>query len=156
MAAASGNPELDAAIDAFRARGVWHVEVMDWFDDCYVSRERPLDELKSVLGARGNCIHITNEFNEFLTELGLDASMPVDNEGRPITVSPEAFGYGDRPLSGLSEHMLSLVPRHGIVYSVDWTAAQFGYGEFPLIQRYEDGEWQRDWESRARESELAA
>jgi hypothetical protein len=139
----SGVEAIDVAIEEFLAAGVWQVEVMDWFQDCYVLRECPLAELRSPLGARGKCVHLTYDFNELAQARGLDASSPLDADGRPITVSPEALGYGDRRLGGLAEHTVSLLRWQEETYSVDFTAAQYGYREFPLVQRYADGRWLR-------------
>jgi hypothetical protein len=139
----SGVPELDEAIEAFRERGLWHVPVMDWLNDGYVEQARPLEELTTPLGARGNCVHLTEEFNEFLRERGLEALSPADEAGRPTALPPEALGYADRSLAGLPGHTFSVVEAAGALYSVDWTAAQYGYRSFPLVQRFDGRQWRR-------------
>lgn len=145
MAERSGVPRLDAAIEDFIERGLWHVTVMDWLEDRYVDQPRPLAELNTPLGARGRCIPVTVEFNDFLALRGLEAQGPVDGRGLPTAVSPDALGYADRAVGGLHGHTLTLVAWQGELYSVDWTAAQYGYAEFPLVQRFSGQAWEREW-----------
>ena len=156
MAERTGQTYLDALIDEFQHEGVWHVEIYDWSEDRHVTKARPLVELRAPHAARGQCIHVADEFNRFLRERGVAAGLPLVN-GRPMLVVPEALGYANRPRGGLSEHTLSIVRSGSEIYSIDWTASQYGYKEFPLIQRLENGSWRRDfWVPLQRSSQRSA
>lgn len=155
MAERTGKTYLDALIDEFQYDGVWYVEVYDWLADQYVAKARPLSDLRQPLAARGQCVHVASEFNRFLRERGVEAGLPLI-DGRPCLVPPEALGYADRPLGGLAEHTLSIVPYGSGIYSIDWTASQYGYSEFPLIQKLDGAGWRRDLWAPRRLATLAA
>lgn len=139
MATRSGHLELDSLLDQFE--------------------ENPeIQRLRERAYAHGRCDDISHQLVDFLHDRDLDqpwheAYVSGDEweNGEMLLerICPEDFGYDDRPIEGCNSHILVMVDIHNERFSVDYTAAQYGYSEFPLIQRLleVDGEdcWRRDF-----------
>ena len=66
---------------------------------------------------------------------------------------PDAYGYTDRRRdSAYPEHSVTIVELDDEVFFVDWTAAQFGYDEFPMVARWDGDRWRRLGAGRAARS----
>lgn len=101
--------------------------------------------------ASGQCGASARHFAAYLTAHGIEAYTDRWEYKGP---SSHEFGYDDRPHEaegGWGRHYFAVIERAGQTYTVDWTAAQFGYEQWPLVQRQRaDGGWERptaagDW-----------
>jgi hypothetical protein len=104
----------------------------------------PVESFRDPQRALAQCSASAHHFAEFLCGLGIDAWVDRWDESRGPP--SKEYGYEDRPLvDGYEErHFLTLIEHESETYTVDWTAAQFGYQEFPLVQRERaDGTWER-------------
>ena len=139
MAIRSGHSELDSLLDEFEENP----------DVQLLRRQRYADR---------RCGEIAEELVDFLRDRGLDkprheayVSGEEWENGEMLLErdAPEDFGYEDRSIAGCNSHVLVLVDIAGERFSVDYTAAQYGYSEFPLVQRLLDADgddvWQRDF-----------
>lgn len=124
----TGIGPLDQAIDGFLFEEIWDEEL-----GCVV-----VSDLADPETACGLCDRAAASFNSFCEQYGLEATMT------PFLASPDELGYTDRPVKGGGVHFASIVKHAGDQLMVDWTAAQYGYHEFPLIQRRVNGVWQRE------------
>lgn len=160
MAERSGDPDLDKLIEEFL-----NIENLSEHPDTKDTYPHRPDEDPTKLYspemfggeyAFGNCGHMTQTFNAFLERRGIKAGvieMTDDPEwGTPAPDGSFAdFGYGDRQnLFGpggyeYDGHAVSKVEMPTGTYMVDWTPAQYGYQEFPMVQKLNDGQWQRKW-----------
>lgn len=128
----TGDAELDALIEQFTTTS--HT----WTTNLELFRDPDRAELM--------CDLLSEKFAAFLEQHGIEAWATEDG-------TPENWGYHDRSIEGFSRHMVTAVDHNGHGYTIDWTAAQYGYTEFPLVQRLrEDWEdlldrWERCWES---------
>jgi len=117
----TGNPQLDTVIERFLDREV-----------CCTKTDRlPVRALEDPALATGECANLAWQFSAFAHAHGLKAKV--------LDSSPDRLGYDDRPLRGVFAHAVAVVGR----LAVDFTAAQYGYVELPLIsERRPDGSWQ--------------
>jgi hypothetical protein len=156
----TGVKEIDTALDAFVA---WNPsfeepvdeddEDADW-DDLFAGT---LADLRlSPEDTTGLCTQVTCELVDFLLERELDAvsSEELDSAlpGHPFSGltahTADAFGYQDRAHdSFFPYHAATVVRDSSGLYLIDFTAGQYGYTEFPLIQRWDEAakRWQREW-----------
>lgn len=142
MAERSGETRLDALIEAFIRRGIWHESVPDWLDGGNMEIAQSLDLLRTPRGARNKCVAVTGEFNRFLRTEGYPIRQADDDHLELIT--PDELGYADRTIYGYNAHTLTITEVFGIPVSIDWAAAQYGYHEFPLVQFRIGKRWQRE------------
>lgn len=57
----------------------------------------------------------------------------------------EVYGYDDRGFGQPQHHMTEITTPDGDTFTVDFAAVQYGYLDFPLVQRRApDGSWQRE------------
>lgn len=142
MAEATGIPALDEAIDQFAC------STFRWrHRDSSIYSERDVADLRRPEVARAQCGDVADQFSCFLGQQGIDtARSSIEDE---LWLTPEHWGYEDRPNPGIPAHAVTLVDAEGHLYAIDWTAAQYGYTQFPLVQRLgEDGfRWEREWDS---------
>ena len=135
MAERSGDPALDAIIEDFIGQGTW----LSWDDDGD-EIELPIEPLRTREGAEGYCGMVSDDFAEMCANQGLDAIVDLN--------TANGYGYSDRTIRGkFPNHNLTRVTLPSGVYTVDFTAAQYGYSEFPLVQRRHGRRWQRTWPS---------
>jgi len=127
MAERTGIPELDRLLDSFLVE--------------YGALVSPLRDPRRAYDQCGNVSHW---LSTFLRVGGCEAGY------RPY--APQALGYEDAPgvegLTPFDDHVVCFVcapDEAKTIFAVDFTAAQFGYTEFPLVQRLLDGVWQRSW-----------
>jgi len=133
MAERSGDPELDALIEEF-------------LDSEYYDETKPHDQpvrgLADFDTAYGICSVVEEEFARFLVDQGITTIRSIEFDS---TDERQYWGYEE---AGDWEgyHCVTAVEHNGQIYLIDWTAAQFGYDEFPMVQRLdEQGVWQNKW-----------
>lgn len=101
---------------------------------------RPLSSLPEH--SMGNCRVASEAFASFAVQRGLVAR-PSD------WISSWSLDYheADRPEARPrgSTHQVALVEHGGCLYSIDFAAAQYGYSEFPLVQKQSSDKWSRVW-----------
>jgi hypothetical protein len=138
MAERTGDPKLDWLIEEFANHD------MLWPDD----EELPVRTMRNRRKAKGMCGEVTTAFQAFVwyeTDGALypeNAAMSDEADARSPTFAQ--MGYGDRQ-PGEPRHLVSKVEMPSGTYLIDWTASQYGYKEFPLVQRLEGDQWQREW-----------
>lgn len=145
MAERTGDPELDKLIDQFLT------EEHDY-----------IDMYRNSEDADGHCDEVSEFFAGWLSRHGMKATLSGgqtihDEEGLQQWTTPDALGYEDRPGipnangevdKGHADHYTTTVHMPSGLYSIDWTASQYGYTEFPLVQKLDDsGGWQREFTS---------
>jgi hypothetical protein len=91
-----------------------------------------------VQNGQGHCFDVANQFSEFIrSELNL-----TNPDIQPYVFTPNEstwkyFGYTDRPELGNdgddSHTMTLVVDNDGEIYGIDWTSAQYGSHEFPMV-----------------------
>lgn len=128
MAERTQIPQLDDAIEEFLARGIYLLGQSTF----------PLEALRRAEKADGICSHIAEQFVEFLCERGFAASTYWQHV--------DWLGYQDRSIYGYHEHCVTWVEAGRVRLAIDWTAAQYGYDSFPLVQRQGPGGWMRAWD----------
>lgn len=142
MAERSGDPTLDKLIDQFMTEE--HEYLMGGeTDPMRMDYRKPED-------AAGECDEVSEFFAGWLLQHGVDAIMSTgttrhEEEGLEGWASPEEFGYHDRSVSGYPDHVTTIVHMPSGTYSVDWTVSQYGYKEFPMVQKLDGDTWQREW-----------
>jgi hypothetical protein len=142
--------EEEIAIEQGLEREGWSEEAM------YPTWREPLHSLYNQPAfACGQCDHVAKDFTLFARTRGWKAAnnyreeliqepfqsiFEPDVSDNHFLASADALGYGDQPGSefGFHDyHTLTLLRYQGEIYSIDWSAAQYGYHHFPLLQRLE-------------------
>jgi hypothetical protein len=142
MAERTGDPELDMLIEEFKASDPFDRGILDIAQ---------YEELRDPETAEGLCVLLTNAFTGFIRREGIEA-WPADSPGTmggnvPGFFSPDELGYADRKRPGFNSHSAAMVRKDGQTYMIDFTPAQYGYSEFPMVQKLDGQEWQREWTS---------
>ncbi len=134
MATRTGDPALDALLDSFQQTWVG---------------KRPgelrVSSLTDPALAEALCNTVSFQLAEHLRANGYDAECGSE-EGTYST--PGQAGYTDRITLGIEQHdWTEVTAADGREYMVDFTAAQYGYTEFPMVQRLSnDGvTWERNF-----------
>lgn len=104
----------------------------------HVKGEITVDDLKDPKIANGLCHTLALSFADFARQHGHEAWLPKYGTG-----TPEAFGYTDRKIKGPIGHYWAYVKIGNETYGVDWTAAQFGYDDIPVVQKLTESGWMR-------------
>ena len=131
MAERSGDPQLDAFIAQYMPDAMTG---LGQFGD-----------LRIPENASGACGWIAHDFAVMAQRAGLQTEEAGD--------TPDQFGYADRTKPGFDEHHWVIVTTPSGRYGVDFTASQYGYSEFPMVQKLnEGGGWQRDFSTTAKVS----
>jgi hypothetical protein len=125
MAEQTGHSELDGLLEEFSLRP--QVAALRRSADALGSCETASQALVDLLRGRG--------FDKPGREAYLSGDEWEDGIMVRERVSPEDFGYQDRTVSGHNSHVVALVDLGAETLLVDFTAAQYGYREFPLVQR---------------------
>jgi hypothetical protein len=140
----TGVARIDALIEQFRSMNVNRSYFIEWQWDPPVSAFAPGPRTLAM----GACGSVSMAFNDLLAEHGLEVDLYHMAEDDPSgLVSWMDAGYHDEYDGALSEaegHTVSLVSAGRRQYLIDWTAAQFGCTEFPLVQWREGGHWVRE------------
>lgn len=156
MAERTSIPELDACLTAFELSNPELEEPVDETDetidwsDLFSGTLSELREEPSL--AAGLCTQLACELSEFAQAAGFDAVSTEQPDPRsPLqgrgAHTPELFGYADRVCeSGYPFHAAVLFYFGEQVFLVDYAAGQFGYREFPLVQRFDSAQFERDWD----------
>ena len=162
MAERSGDPELDAFIEQFKA-GHLHEDDYAWQPhENEDGSTRPMDMYAEPDYGYGMCSTLSKEFADFLTAKGVEAWVSED-VAEHEKHTPQFWGYDDHEDAAATHpamHQEPPYPTHCVVivirptgtFMVDWTASQYGYTEFPMVQRTDDRwdghtpqRWQRKW-----------
>lgn len=99
--------------------------------------------------ALNQCSYATARFIDFVGKREVPGLEVRFNGGSPKDTHPDALGYKDRTIVGCSGHcvaILTYVDEEVMEFMIDWTALQYGYTEYPLVQKRVDGEWSMDFE----------
>lgn len=105
----------------------------------HVKGEITVDDLKDSKIANGLCHTLALSFQDFAEKNGFKAWLPKKGTG-----TPEAFGYDDRSITGHAGHYWTYVETDDGTYGVDWTAAQYGYEDVPVVQKQTRSGWIRN------------
>jgi len=124
----TGRAAIDRVIDEFEA-GRFDV-VFDDADGNELEASGQVTELADAGVADGLCLPISNLFERACLDAGLEAG-----NGDPGTEG----GY-----PGLGSHSITFIADGDVEWAIDWTAAQYGETEFPLVQRIEGDVWRRE------------
>jgi hypothetical protein len=66
----------------------------------------------------------------------------------------QLYGYEDGKYRRRADktHQATVIEHEGEVFAIDWAAGQYGFQEWPMVQRFDLREncWQRQWEMRPR------
>lgn len=169
MAERTGDPELDALINEFIKENPT-IMYESWSGSEY-DKQQPLDAMEYQPGIPGEeqnsvgmCGVAAEQFAKWLREHKINAVVGdeewtyanIFNGMDPIQYEHDAdiFGYADRTDPGNdwdTTHCVTIVEKDGHTYAIDWTASQYGYSEWPMVQRLdriEDSQafWQREWQ----------
>lgn len=124
----TGRPQIDRVLDAFEASSF---DV--GYDDCDGDEQDASGQVTDLADAGvadGLCLPISNLFEQACLAAGLTA------------------GNGDPGMDGgypgLGSHSITFIVDGDTEWAVDWTAAQYGEVEFPLVQRIVREVWQRE------------
>lgn len=148
----TGRPRIDALLEQFIAADP--SIYTDTGEDPPLSFYRTCDE------ATGNCHNVAGALRDFIEDR--DDELAVwDSDESPMLdrdtlarlgehdlaggLRLDDLGYEDRPVRGAACHTTTMIYDGEELYSVDFTARQFGYRSFPLVQRRVAGVWQRCW-----------
>lgn len=108
--------------------------------------------------ADGRCQEVAQDLVDYLRLLGgfdqpgreayISGDEWVDGEMVRDYSSPDDLGYGDRSRPGQNSHIVCFVDLGEETLAIDFTAAQYGYEAFPLVQRLTRGDSQAEdvWE----------
>lgn len=124
----TGDPVIDSLLNMFKQAKFQHVKG-------HIS----VEELRDPKIANGLCHTLAKSFANFMTKHGYEAWLPKYGTG-----TPEEFGYTDRAIEGHAGHYWTYIKSGDDTYGVDWTAAQYGYDELPVVQKLTESGWQRD------------
>lgn len=173
MAERTGDPELDALLQEFMA-GVWDDDQSWWpasweelesmteevgIDfDREMGDELPIRAFQHPGISEGMCYLMAEKLADFLAERGIDAFTTADVSSGSWThdfskypwggrdPTPQDWGLMDAPqLTDHNSHHWVIVERPTGTFGIDFTASQFNEKEFPLVQRFDQGGWQRKW-----------
>jgi hypothetical protein len=168
MAESTGDPELDAILTGFLEEEIkpqaaeegveWREwisqpgicgDMASWFHD-WLWRQTGKNQDWRATPVPG-AVRYTGTFYD----PDLDcAALPHPWTGFPMN-TPDEHGYADRPVPGADDHEATLLQSaDGRVYLVDWAAGQYGYTEFPMVQRLDGGGgWERQWAAKTADAD---
>jgi hypothetical protein len=138
MAQQTGIAHIDELIEQFKASTYTSSAVV-----------RPVSDLREH--SEDECCYAADAFTCFLVARGVEAYDTVEHlhpDGEYPTIGDiEMFGYEDHPNPSprFFAHAATYVPVGEITYLIDFAAGQFGYSEWPMVQRAGYGPWQREW-----------
>lgn len=175
MAERSGDPEIDALIEAFLEENpyiedVGELECLRYEEGRYDPSGRPddpydveewwwdIEEEGGWQNSTGKCGDVAKFFADWVRDRGYpfrvwgsgeDPDHPLGSDWDPYDLN--LYGYEDRTEFGNpldDSHQATFIESaSGEIYMVDWTASQFGYREWPMVQRLgSGGDWERDWD----------
>ena len=104
-----------------------------------------VSEWRSCTFKNAACHAVSEVFVEFLSEHNIEAALSDEVEGPEFADCPSILGYTDRPVKGSPWHTVALVYCESDIYAVDWSAHQYGYSVFPLVQKWSPNGWLRKW-----------
>ncbi len=132
MAEKTNHPQFDSLIERFASDGLWANPITD--EDLLVC------ELRDSLRAHGMQRAVASAFADYAEAAGFNAAAPQLEEN-----PPPSFYYPEIHESFFSEYELVLVQLDEDIFAIDWAAAQFGFSEFPLIQKHDGRQFQRSF-----------
>lgn len=149
MAERTGDPDLDHAIASFIAAD----EPLDATGDDESDEANEglvISDMRSAACAQWNCDLVAGQFVEYLARIGVieGGDELLDEAVEQLVVSGTCSDWYDDAPNELEHpgHTVVEITRGSRTYSIDFTASQYGYSEFPLVQQKDsDGAWQRSW-----------
>lgn len=102
----------------------------------HVSGQVEIEEMRNPERAKGMCNYVAKEFVKAAQDRGFEAWLSEKGS------TADEFGYTDRTIPGYDAHWWAIV-KDNEIYGIDFTAAQYGYDEFPMIHRLEGEKWTR-------------
>jgi hypothetical protein len=172
MAERSGDPQLDALIERFMQTEWPHKYDLPNWEGLIDKGELPetgtpfpVEKFRHPGVSQGMCWDMAQHLAEWLVNKGIKAyPTSAVNEAPDYVTNPKRFPWrGEDPQAtdfGLdpsyqginpdefAPHHWTIVEMPSGTYGIDFTAAQFGDPEFPLIQRFDNSsQWQRKWAS---------
>jgi hypothetical protein len=153
MAEFSGNEILDGWIDEYLYENSYQrLNGNPTFEgeDEPLPEIYPLSDMRDPEKAEQMCSVISQDFARYIQNHMEESPIPVDVQIKysphDTSFRPEHWGYEDRSVEGNPSHtvvQVSFGPDE--TYMVDFTAAQYGYSEFPMVQKLDGESWQRNW-----------
>lgn len=147
MAERTGDPELDEALAAFEQAGIFWLEneAGEWAPD--PEEEWPLESLRG--NGWGSCDDAACSLAHFLNERGIAAKLTYEAglDGKFDEGIRQMYPDAQYDSTNTPGHTAVVVERPSGRYMIDYAAGQFGYSEFPMVQRLDGDQWQRQWTS---------
>jgi hypothetical protein len=142
----SGIKRIDDLIDEWKALN----------PECALNYETDevltLDQMQNGSLAFNNCGPISHEFEEFVRQRAPEIEIVSEQDAGFSYGGPSEWGYQDATDGDPDgEHRAALLKVNGETFMVDWTATQYGYEQWPLVQKLVDPnelKWERlsnDW-----------
>lgn len=104
------------------------------FRERTIQGPRQVEDLRDPEVAEGNCLVLSAQFSNFLRTRGLSANVGLPGYDCFGEMHPDVWGYQDREIQGCESHAATTCEIDGKTYMIDWTASQYGYQQFPMIQ----------------------
>lgn len=95
-------------------------------------------ELRHGDNSRNRCGFISGEFQRFAMTRCVEL----------VSIDMETYCfYPERPIRGCGMHMLNILVFIPYQFSIDFTASQYGFTEYPMVMRrlHPDGPWETHW-----------
>lgn len=158
----TGIPELDRLLRAFERETVEEIDAVEgvpwemsarWgaHPDNELGNPRVYHLAEPEIAA-GMCYAVSLQLCDFLRPHWFDATTSNNNPAEIAAggygwCTPEGFGYLDRLVAGFDLHHWAEITHDGRVYGVDFTATQYGYDVWPVVQQLDPaaGRWLRAW-----------
>lgn len=102
-------------------------------------------------GSLGECDHAARSLTDLLRARGIEAHNNCGHDDPrarfPLDGALDGIGYSDCPeVDPIHEaHSVVFVVSADRVWTVDFAAGQYGYEQWPLVQRQGPDGWEREW-----------
>lgn len=121
MAERSGDPQLDSLIEEF-SQGNWNGPY----------EQEPVSLMRTPDAAEMMCNQMSDQLTDFLAKRGIQAEV-IRNTDLP------SLGYENKVNPGGDDfHSVVKAIMPSGTYTIDFTASQYGYKEFPMVQKLND------------------
>jgi 2'-5' RNA ligase len=153
MAERTGDPQLDRLIEKFKTDFALRPYVLESYG------VKSIEDFRDPKIAQGYCGDMASDFAHYLYEQDIDAWVPQDddltseNEPKWVPLMDLDTLYPDWPEKNPDPeyltHAVTVIQKDGNYYTVDWTISQYGFSEFPMVQKLDDEQksWKREWTS---------
>jgi hypothetical protein len=100
-----------------------------------------LEDIKDPNKAWGSCDSVSKEFMKYLLDANVfGGSIAFYSSANNALFDSGRLNYNSH-IDEETQHSFVLIDLFGCSYIVDWSAAQFGYKEFPLVWTQDKNEW---------------